>query len=65
MLELYFSKIMTDEYEEFSEEEFLNQESSDAESEGLYEHFSIKVDRGQEPLRIDKFLQNFRQNSHS
>ena len=63
MLELYFSKIMTDEYEEFSEEEFLNQESSDAESEGLYEHFSIKVDRGQEPLRIDKFLQNFRQNS--
>ena len=24
----------------------------------LYEHFSFKVDRGQEPLRIDKFLMN-------
>ena len=24
----------------------------------LYEHFSIKVDKGQEPLRIDKFLMN-------
>ena len=26
------------------------------EEEELYEHFSITVDRGQEPLRIDKFL---------
>ncbi|MGB0633948.1 MAG: S4 domain-containing protein, partial [Flavobacteriaceae bacterium] len=24
----------------------------------LYEHFSFKVDKGQEPLRIDKFLMN-------
>lgn len=54
---------MTDEHEEFLEDELLNQDSADAESDGLYEHFSIKVDKGQELLRIDKFLQNFRQNS--
>lgn len=49
--------------EEFAEDDFLNQESNDAESAGLYEHFQIKVDRNQELLRIDKFLMNFRQNS--
>jgi 23S rRNA pseudouridine1911/1915/1917 synthase len=26
--------------------------------EEMYERLSIKVDKGQEPLRIDKFLQN-------
>ena len=40
-----------------------DQESNDAESEGLYEHLSITVDPGQDKLRIDKFLFNFRQNS--
>lgn len=54
---------MTDENENFSEEELLHHESNESESEGLFEHFSIKVDRGQELLRIDKFLVNFRQNS--
>lgn len=54
---------MTTDHDELFDDELQNQESPDAESEGLYEHFSIKVDRGQEPLRIDKFLQNFRQNS--
>lgn len=55
---------MTEDNENFShDEELLNQESNENESEGLFEHFSIKVDRGQEPLRIDKFLVNFRQNS--
>ncbi len=33
------------------EESFLNEESND-----LFEHFNIKVDKGQTPLRIDKFL---------
>jgi 23S rRNA pseudouridine1911/1915/1917 synthase len=27
-------------------------------SDELYERFSIKIDKGQEPLRIDKFLMN-------
>ena len=54
---------MTDESENLSEEELNDQESNDAESEGLYEHLSITVDPGQDKLRIDKFLFNFRQNS--
>jgi len=33
-----------------------NQEDSAEVSEELYERMSIKVDKGQEPLRIDKFL---------
>ena len=36
-------------------------ESPDDNSEGgdeLYEHFSFTADKGQEPLRIDKFLVN-------
>src|SRR3569623_109033 len=31
--------------------------------EELYEHFSITVDKGQQPLRIDKFLVNRIQNA--
>ena len=54
---------MTEESENLSEEELNDQESNDAESEGLYEHLSITVDPGQDKLRIDKFLFNFRQNS--
>ncbi len=54
---------MTEENDYSSEEEILNHESSDEESTELYEHLSIKVDPGQEVLRIDKFLVNFRQNS--
>jgi 23S rRNA pseudouridine1911/1915/1917 synthase len=64
MLKLYLSKYkMTEEDKNLTEEEFIDQESNDAESEGLYEHLSIKVDPGQDKLRIDKFLFNFRQNS--
>lgn len=37
--------------------------SADEENSGLYEHLNITVDKKQEPLRIDKFLQIFRQNS--
>ena len=47
----------------FSEEELAHQESSESESEGLFEHLSMTVDKGQESVRIDKFLVNFRQNS--
>ena len=39
-------------------------ESGDQEeTSGLYEHLSITVDKKQEPLRIDKFLLLYRQNS--
>ena len=53
---------MTEENEDLSGE-VSDHDSHEAESEGLYEHLSLKVDKGQEVLRIDKFLQNFRQNS--
>jgi len=35
----------------------------DDENNGLFEHLNIVVDKGQEPLRIDKYLLIFRQNS--
>ncbi|WP_027384504.1 RluA family pseudouridine synthase [Epilithonimonas caeni] len=55
---------MFDENEDFLEDEILNDDNnSNEESSGLYEHFNIKVDKNQEPLRIDKFLSIFRQNS--
>ncbi len=55
---------MLDETEEFLEDELINQDiSADDENSGLYEHVNITVDKKQEPLRIDKFLLLFRQNS--
>jgi len=55
---------MLDETEEFLEDELINQDiSADDENSGLYEHVNITVDKKQEPLRIDKFLLIFRQNS--
>jgi len=56
---------MLDDNEDFLEEEFANNDisSGDDENSGLYEHFNIKVDANQEPLRIDKYLFMFRQNS--
>ncbi len=54
---------MTEDNENLSEEELLHQESHESESEGLFEHLSMTVDKGQESIRIDKFLVNFRQNS--
>lgn len=48
---------------DFYDDEILDQEENDAESNGLFEHLNIKVDRNQEPLRIDKFLHIFRHNS--
>jgi len=49
--------------EEFLEEEVDSQENSEEENSGLFEHLNITVDRNQQPLRIDKFLSIFRQNS--
>ena len=54
---------MTEDNDHFSEEELEHQESNESESEGLFEHLSMTVDKGQETMRIDKFLVNFRQNS--
>lgn len=54
---------MTEDNDHFSEEELEHQESTESESEGLFEHLSMTVDKGQETMRIDKFLVNFRQNS--
>lgn len=55
---------MLDETEDFLEDELTNDDhSADEENSGLYEHVNITVDKKQEPLRIDKFLLIFRQNS--
>lgn len=55
---------MEDLNDAFLEEDFSGQEGSgEDEYDGLFEHLKIVVDRGQEPLRIDKYLQIFRQNS--
>jgi len=54
---------MLDDTEDFLEDELTNDPSADEENSGLYEHVNITVDKKQEPLRIDKFLLIFRQNS--
>lgn len=38
-------------------------DKSDIEDEELYEHYYFKVDKGQQPLRIDKYLMNFVENA--
>lgn len=46
-------------------DEDIDIEDSESESEGessLYEHYSVTADRGQKPLRIDKFLVNMMPN---
>lgn len=48
----------------FDNEEELNDDIGlTDENSGLFEHLNITVDKKQEPLRIDKFLQIYRQNS--
>jgi 23S rRNA pseudouridine1911/1915/1917 synthase len=55
---------MLDETEDFLEDVLTTDDhSADEENSGLYEHVNITVDKKQEPLRIDKFLLIFRQNS--
>ena len=50
--------------EDYIEDELLEEgESTETEGQGLYEHFRIEVDRGQEPLRIDKYLTEHTQHS--
>ena len=39
-----------------NEEIIIDDQELDDDGQQLYEHFRIEVDRGQEPLRIDKFL---------
>ncbi len=55
---------MEDYNEDFLEEELAQVETQmDEENSGLFEHLNITVDKKQEPLRIDKFLLIYRQNS--
>lgn len=56
---------MTEDNEDFLEEELSDPGyiDLDEENKGLYEHLNISVDKNQEPLRIDKFLLIYRQNS--
>lgn len=54
---------MNEELEHFPEEFQPEIPSNDDENDGLFEHLNIVVDKNQEPLRIDKFLLIFRQNS--
>ncbi len=59
---------MSEDNEDFLDEELLESNNIDnldidEENKGLYEHLNITVDKSQEPLRIDKFLLIFRQNS--
>lgn len=37
--------------------------TSDPEEDGLYEHYNFVASKGQEPLRVDKFLMNFIENA--
>ncbi len=34
----------------------MSMEENEIEEEGLYEHYRFEIDKGQEPLRIDKFI---------
>ena len=56
---------MMSENKDFLEDEILleDENSNDEENSGLFEHLNITVDKKQEPLRIDKFLLIYRQNS--
>lgn len=39
------------------------EENKDYESDDLYEHYSFLAEKGQKPLRVDKFLMNFVENA--
>lgn len=41
----------------------FNENSEQDEQEELYEHYRFVADKGQEPLRVDKFLMNFIENT--
>ena len=54
---------MTEEEMELDDEELLEAGDEPAGDGQLYEHFRIEVDRGQVPVRIDKFLSEHQQHS--
>lgn len=56
---------MNEDNDEFLDDELTGLDSVeiDDENKGLYEHLNLTVDPKQEPLRIDKYLLIFRQNS--
>src|SRR5690606_41800531 len=54
---------MRSDNEDFLEEDAPDIEPGDGENAGLFEHLTLTEDRNQEPLRIDKYLHIFRQNS--
>ncbi|MBP0612471.1 RluA family pseudouridine synthase [Chryseobacterium sp. cx-311] len=54
---------MLEDNEELFVDDLPESEVDNGENTGLFEHLGLKVDRGQEPLRIDKYLLNFHQNS--
>ena len=41
----------------------VSNEIEEQESDDLYEHYNFKAGKGQEPLRVDKFLMNFIENA--
>lgn len=41
----------------------LDSDSSELSQEDLFEHYSFEASKGQEPLRVDKFLMNFIENA--
>lgn len=47
---------------EEQEDQFIGPEPAPQDDE-LYEHYSFKASKGQEPLRVDKFLMNFVENA--
>ena len=50
--------------EDYIEDDLLEEEDAAEGGDGqLYEHLRLEVDRGQEPLRIDKYLTEHTQHS--
>lgn len=41
----------------------MDQENGSTEQDALHEHYAFTVDKGQQPLRIDKYLMNFVENA--
>ena len=41
----------------------MNEDIQDLNQDALYEHYAFVVDKGQQPLRIDKYLMNFVENA--
>lgn len=46
-----------------AEEDFLEEDDISVEGDELFVHHQFKADKGQKPLRVDKFLSNFLENT--